>query len=195
MDKNTGQKIMNKALFLDRDGVVNVDKGFVHKTEDFQFADGIFSFCRYFSGAGYRVFIVTNQSGIARGYFTEEDFSRLNAWMLDEFEKNGVFITEVRYCPYHPEGVIERYKRESTDRKPNAGMILKIARKYGLDLNNSVLIGDRREDMAAAQAAGIGHYFALRGAYELPPETTAFDSLDSLLAYWRKYQDKGVMRL
>jgi D-glycero-D-manno-heptose 1,7-bisphosphate phosphatase len=183
---------MSQALFLDRDGVVNVDKGFVHRTENFRFTEGIFPFCRSFADEGYHIFIVTNQSGIARGYFTEEDFRGLNAWMLGEFRKNGVFITEVRYCPYHPEALIEKYRRESADRKPNAGMILKLARKYGLDLKDSVLVGDRGEDMAAARTAGVGHYFVLKGAYELPPEIPAFDSLDRLSAYWREYQNKGA---
>ena len=91
---------IRKALFLDRDGVINVDRGYVHKREDFEFCDGIFELCKFFIRKSFGIFIITNQSGIARQYYTEQDFQNLNNWMLNEFERNGVYISSVYHCPH-----------------------------------------------------------------------------------------------
>ncbi|MED0676150.1 HAD family hydrolase [Aneurinibacillus thermoaerophilus] len=145
----------NKALFLDRDGVINVEKNYVHKIEDFEFMDGIFETLRYFQEKGYLLIIITNQAGIGRGYYTEEQFHILNDWMLSEFEKEGIYITKVYYCPYHPEHGIGKYKRDSFDRKPNPGMILKSQKEFNIDLSKSILVGDKESDIQAGKRAGV----------------------------------------
>jgi len=144
------------ALFLDRDGVINVDRGYVHKKEDFEFIEGIFDLCKAAKKWGYLLFVITNQAGIARGYYSEEDFLELTNWMCAVFEEKGIKIDKVYYCPYHPEHGIGRYKVDSFYRKPGPGMILEAAREFGVDLAKSVLIGDKESDIQAGLAAGVG---------------------------------------
>lgn len=146
---------MNRALFLDRDGVINVEKNYVYKIEDFEFIDGIFELTKYFQDKGYLIVVITNQAGIGRGYYTEEDFHKLNDWMIEQFKKRSITITEVYYCPYHPTHGIGEYLKDSFERKPNPGMILKASEKYNIDLSESVLIGDKDSDIKAGEAAGI----------------------------------------
>jgi len=153
----------SRALFLDRDGVINHDSGYTSRAENFQFIDGIFDLCRAARRSGYLLIVVTNQAGIGRGYYSEQDFSTLTEWMRERFEAEGVPITDVFHCPYHPEHGIGRYKKDSFDRKPNPGMLLRAAEKHGLDLKRSVMIGDKDSDMQAASKAGVGvrcHYLA-----------------------------------
>ncbi len=151
----------NRALFLDRDGVINHDSGYTSDVESFLFIDGIFDVCRAARRLGYFLIVVTNQAGIARGYYSEQDFSILTKWMCEQFEAEGAPISDVFYCPYHPEHGVGEYKKDSFDRKPNPGMLLRAAEKYGLDLNCSIMIGDKDSDMQAANKAGVGircHY-------------------------------------
>lgn len=173
---------MNKAVFLDRDGVINADTGYVHKPEDFRFSDGIFAFCRAAREAGYLLVVVTNQAGIARGYYTEEDFRKLTDWMLARFSERGVEIAAVYACPCHPEHGTGAYKRDSFDRKPNPGMILKARDAFDIDLSQSVLIGDKNSDIEAGRGAGVGRLFFLRGKYAFDPagDVTACESLNDI---------------
>jgi len=150
------------ALFLDRDGVINVDHAYVHRVEDFQFIDGIFDLVRHARGANCRVFVVTNQAGIARGYYTEDDFHRLSAWMCERFDAERAPIDKVYYCPYHAEHGIGRYKVDSPLRKPQPGMILQAASEFGVDLARSVLVGDMDTDIQAGRAAGLAHSLLFR---------------------------------
>ena len=145
-----------RALFLDRDGVINHDSGYTSSTENFQFIEGIFDLCRAAKQLGYLIIVVTNQAGIGRGYYTEADFLKLTEWMCKQFEAEGAPLTEVFYCPYHPEHGVGEYKKDSFDRKPNPGMILRAAEKYNLDLALSIMIGDKDSDMQAASKAGVG---------------------------------------
>ena len=146
---------MNKALFLDRDGVINIDKQYVHKKEDFEFIDGVFETCRAFMKQGYLLIIVTNQSGIARGYYSEKDFSQLTDWMKVEFSKEGVVINKVYFCPHHV-----GFTHECDCRKPEPGMILKAQKDFNVDLSQSILVGDKMSDIEAGLAAGVGeNYF------------------------------------
>lgn len=145
----------NKALFLDRDGVINVDKHHVYKIEDCEFIDGIFDLCRKAKSQGYKIIVVTNQAGIAKGIYTEEDYFKFRDYVHAEFEKQGCPIDAEYYCPYHIEGQ-GKYRKDSEDRKPNPGMILKAAKDFNIDLSQSILIGDKESDIEAGTRAGVG---------------------------------------
>lgn len=145
-----------RALFLDRDGVINVDHGYVHRSEDFEFIEGIFDLCRYAHAQGWLLVVVTNQAGIARGMYTEETFHELTRWMLARFAAEGAPITAVYYCPTHPTAGEGDYRRESFRRKPNPGMLLEAAQDHGIDLASSVLVGDKGSDIEAGHSAGVG---------------------------------------
>jgi D-glycero-D-manno-heptose 1,7-bisphosphate phosphatase len=145
------------ALFLDRDGVINVDRGYVHRVEDFVFVPGIFDLARCaVQELGWRLIVATNQSGIGRGYFDEAAFQALTAWMCERFRAEGAPITRVYHCPYHPEAGIGAYRQDHPWRKPQPGMILQAAKDFALDLPHSALVGDKPDDMEAAAAAGVG---------------------------------------
>jgi D-glycero-D-manno-heptose 1,7-bisphosphate phosphatase len=147
---------MTRALFLDRDGVINEDTGYVHRPDQFVFRDGIFDLCRAAQARGFALVVVTNQAGIGRGHYTEADFHALTAWMLDRFAAEGVRFTGVEFCPDHPVHGIGPYRRDNPRRKPGPGMILDACRAHGLDPAASVMLGDRATDMQAALAAGVG---------------------------------------
>jgi D-glycero-D-manno-heptose 1,7-bisphosphate phosphatase len=146
----------HKALFLDRDGVINVDKGHVHRPEAFEFISGIFELCRAAQDQGYLLVVVTNQAGIARGYYSEDEFLELTRWMTDLFAEKNVYFTRLYYCPYHPVLGVGKYKYDSPDRKPNPGMLLRAQSELNLDLASSILIGDKASDIQAGAAAGVG---------------------------------------
>jgi D-glycero-D-manno-heptose 1,7-bisphosphate phosphatase len=152
-----------RALFLDRDGVINHDAGYTFSEENFRFVDGIFELCRAARRSGYLLVVVTNQAGIGRGYYSEQDFLALTEWMCDRFKVEGAPISDVFYCPFHPEHGVGYYKKDSFDRKPNPGMLLRAAEKHRLDMGRSIMIGDKESDMQAASLAGVGvrcHYLA-----------------------------------
>ncbi len=178
----------HRALFLDRDGVVNVEKNYVHRIDDFEFVPGIFELCRRAEALGLRLVVVTNQAGIARGYYTEADFERLTRWMVDAFGERGITIDRVYHCPYHPTAGIGAYRRDSFDRKPNPGMLLRARDELGLDLSRSAFVGDQDTDMEAGRRAGVGTLIRLVHAQapagEAPPADAHPDvhSVDSLLA-------------
>ena len=152
-----------RALFLDRDGVINQEVGYLHRAEDVRWVDGIFSLCRTAQELGYKLVVVTNQAGIARGYYTTEDFETLMQWMRAEFAREGVTLDAVYHCPYHPEHGIGAWKREHEDRKPSPGMLRRGARELGVELAESVMVGDRCSDVAAAHAAGLRQAFLVQG--------------------------------
>ena len=143
-----------KALFLDRDGIVNVDHGYVSKIEDFEFTKGIFDLVKLFSDAGYLIFIVTNQSGIGRGYYSEDDLSVLSDWVMEEFRKKELKIENIYHCPHSPE-------EKCSCRKPETGMIDEILKKYAIDLEHSWMIGDKQSDIDLARNARIGSSIAI----------------------------------
>lgn len=154
------QRLTRPALFLDRDGVCNTDHGWVGTQEKFEWVPGAKAAIRMAHIRGWHVFVVTNQAGVARGLYSEADVQSLHAWMQDELLRFGGLIDDVRYCPFHPEAVVPAYRRSSSWRKPEPGMILDLLRAWRLDPKRCVLIGDRLTDMAAAAAAGVtGHLF------------------------------------
>jgi D-glycero-D-manno-heptose 1,7-bisphosphate phosphatase len=154
------------ALFLDRDGVVNEEVGYLHRAEEVRFVEGIFSLCRTAVGLGYRLIVVTNQAGIARGYYTEADFHALMEFMRAELRAEGVELDAVYYSPFHPEHGVGEYRREHEDRKPGTGMLRKGAVEFGISLTESVMVGDRCSDVAAANAAGLRQAFLISGTEE-----------------------------
>ena len=141
---------MNKAVFLDRDGVINIDKAYVYKIEDFEFCQGVFEALKHFQNLGYLLIVVTNQSGIGRGYYREEDFQHLTQWMKQELQKCGVAIDAVYYCPHAPEAMCNC-------RKPKSGMFENAIKALDIDVNKSWMIGDKESDIQAAHNVKIPH--------------------------------------
>ena len=145
------------ALFLDRDGVINVDSGYVHRRDQFEFVPGIFALARFWTNELRRpIVVVTNQSGIGRGYFDESAYADLTRWMCERFAAERIAIARVYHCPFHPLHGIGEYRRDHPWRKPNPGMILQAASDLGLDLACSAIVGDKMSDVEAGAAAGIG---------------------------------------
>lgn len=157
---------MQKAVFLDRDGVVNVEKEYTYEIEDFEFMDSLFDSLKYLQKLGYKLFIITNQSGIARGYYTIEDYKKLTNWMLDKLSENGIVISQVEFCPHGPED-------NCSCRKPKTGMIDNILSKHEIDLENSWLIGDKSSDIKCAKNANIKNTVQVKSGHH-------FDEKDSL---------------
>ncbi|MGA1933762.1 D-glycero-beta-D-manno-heptose 1,7-bisphosphate 7-phosphatase [Arcobacter sp. YIC-464] len=147
-----------KTIFLDRDGVINIDKHYLHKIEDFEFTHNLFMTCKYLQSLGYQLIIITNQSGIGREYFTEKDFKKLSDWMINELKKNHINILDLFYCPHKPEDKCEC-------RKPKPGMIKQACKKYKIDLKSSWMIGDKISDMEAAYNAGINNRILISSEY------------------------------
>ncbi len=152
----------NAALFLDRDGVINIDHGYVYQPQNFEFVPDIFDLVRTARNLGYKIIVITIQAGIGRGYYTEAQFHTLTQWMRQRFEDQNASIDAVYFCPFHPEHGVGYYRQESEFRKPNPGMFFQAAREHGLDLDRCVLVGDKISDIEAAAAAGIPVRFLFR---------------------------------
>jgi D-glycero-D-manno-heptose 1,7-bisphosphate phosphatase len=174
--------MLRPAIFLDRDGVINREAGYVHTVDEFRFIEGVFDACRQMTKAGYRLIVITNQAGIARGYYTENDFHELTAWMLGEFRQQGIEIDGVYYCPHHPVHGVGDYGRDCDCRKPAPELILRAAREHSLDLGHSVLVGDKVTDIEAGRAAGVACCVLVLSGHPLSREDldkadTVFDDL------------------
>jgi D-glycero-D-manno-heptose 1,7-bisphosphate phosphatase len=151
------EKIMRPALFLDRDGIINIDRDYVYRIEDFEWQPGIFDLVRIACAAGMPTVIVTNQSGIGRGLYSERDFQVLTDHMRTRFAHEGAPIAAVYHCPFHPDAAIPELRAPDHPwRKPNPGMLFAARDELGLDLSASTLVGDRGSDMAAGRSAGVG---------------------------------------
>ena len=146
---------MQKCLFLDRDGVINIDKNYVYKIVDFEFYPDIFELCNYFLKKKYIIIIISNQAGIGRGYYNKEDFKFLMNWVCKQFESKNIKIHDIYYCPHHIESEILDYKKDCFFRKPNPGMIFKARDQHNIDLSKSILIGDQITDIKAGISSGI----------------------------------------
>jgi D-glycero-D-manno-heptose 1,7-bisphosphate phosphatase len=156
-----------KAVFLDRDGVINVDHGYVSRIADFSFAPGAIDGMRFFQNAGYRLIVITNQSGIARGFYTERDYEVLTTHMEAELARAGVHLDGVYHCPHLPDAAVDVYRKDCDCRKPGPGLILRAVQDHGLDPSQSVLVGDKDSDIAAGRAAGV------RTCYLVVPDPVA----------------------
>lgn len=150
------EAMTRRALFLDRDGVINEDFGYVHTPDRTEWVDGIFDLCNRAQALGMTIVVVTNQAGIARGYYTEPEFLAYTTWMVEQFRLRGIEIQAVYHCPHHPEMGKGALKIACDCRKPAPGMILRAAREHSLDLSRSALVGDKVSDIRAADAAGVG---------------------------------------
>lgn len=154
------KKNINKAIFLDRDGVINKEIGYLHKTKDFKFIDGVFEACNYFQEKGYLIIIITNQSGIGRGYYTEEDFHILNNWMNKHFRINGINITDIFFCPHAPDD-------DCNCRKPKPGLIQDALQKHSIGIERSWIVGDKESDITAGNLAGIENTIIVKTGHEI----------------------------
>ena len=154
-----------KTIFLDRDGVINKEVNYLHKIEDFQFIDGIFEACNHFLKLGYKIIIVTNQSGIARGYFKENDYHNLSRWMLKQFQKKSIDILDIFYCPHGPES-------NCNCRKPLPGMFFKAKDKHDINMKSSWLIGDKENDIIAGINSGILNTILVRSGHKVNEQST-----------------------
>ncbi len=157
----------NKALFLDRDGVINFDYGYVHRKEDFKFRPEIFNICKSALKKNFKIIIITNQSGIGQNLFSERDFKLLNEFMLSKFRDNEIKVTHIYFCPYHPTKGKGKYLGDSYLRKPNPGMFFEAAKDYSINLSKSIMIGDKKIDYEAAINANIKYFIdATRNNWE-----------------------------
>lgn len=149
-------RIRNKALFLDRDGVINIDHGYVVEVDDFEFIEGIFQLCQFYQSNGFKIIIITNQSGIARGFYNEIQFKKLMTWMCEKFSEKDIIISGIYYCPHHPTKGIFPFRKQCSCRKPLPGLILNAINDHDIDPKESIIIGDKISDIEAAMAAGVG---------------------------------------
>ena len=149
-----------KTIFLDRDGVINKEINYLHKVDDFEFLDGIFETCQYLISLNYKIIIITNQSGISRGYYNTNDFQIITNWMIAEFKKNNVDILDVFHCPHSPSSNCDC-------RKPKPGMFIAAKNKYLIDMTNSWIIGDKETDIEAAICAGIPNTVLVRSGHKI----------------------------
>ncbi len=170
-----------KAVFIDRDGVINREKEYLHRIEEFEFIEGVFAACRLFADHGYRIVIVTNQSGIGRGYYSEQQYARLTEWMVAQFSGQGIAIADVFYCPHHPEQGLGEYRVACDCRKPGPDMLLAAAEKHQIDLSRSLMIGDKEADIQAGRAAGVAKTVLVRSGHPIDEQASRADYvIDSL---------------
>jgi D-glycero-D-manno-heptose 1,7-bisphosphate phosphatase len=144
-----------RGLFLDRDGVINLDHGYVHKRDNFTFIDGIFDLVREACNQNFKVIVITNQAGIGRGYYSEREFHLLTDWMLSEFKDADAPIDKVYFSPFHPTAGVGIYLKDDVSRKPHPGMIFQAQKDLDINLGMSILVGDSESDIRAGVAAGI----------------------------------------
>jgi len=156
-----------RAAFIDRDGVINEDREYVYRVEDFHFLPGAIEALRQLQAAGYLLVVITNQSGIARGFYTEEQYRALDTYMRDSLSAMGVTLDAVQYCPHLADAQVARYRLDCNCRKPRAGMILEAVRQLDIDSSCSILVGDRRADIEAGRAGGVGQCFLVRSGRPL----------------------------
>lgn len=160
------------AIFFDRDGVLNKDVHYLYRKEDFKWIPGAIESLQYFNKLGYYVFVITNQSGVARGYYTEQDVQRLHQWMNQQLAMQQAHIDDFFYCPHHSVGTIPLYTKTCSCRKPHTGMIEQAQKKYAIDMKKSFLVGDKTSDMECAKNAGIlGIQFTGDNLYEMLRKT------------------------
>ena len=149
-----------KTIFLDRDGVINKEINYLHKIEDFEFIDGVFEACQYLQSLEYKIIVITNQSGISRGLYTNNDYQIITKWMVSQFMKNNISILDTFHCPHLPDS-------GCNCRKPKPGMLLNAKNKYDIDMNQSWMIGDKETDITAAISSGINNTILVKSGHKI----------------------------
>ena len=149
-----------KTIFLDRDGVINKETGYLHKIENFKFINGVFEACQHYEQLGYKIIIVTNQSGISRGHYSEDDFRNITDWMITQFNKNNIQILDTFHCPHLPDS-------GCNCRKPKPGMLLEAKKKYNINMLESWMIGDKETDITAAISSGINNTILIKSGHKI----------------------------
>ena len=165
-----------KVAFLDRDGVINKEIGYLHQISDFKYTKKCVDGLKKLSELGFHIVIITNQAGIAKGHFTETQYHQLTDWLIKDLKKKSVPILQVKFCPHHKEAIIEKYRRDCPYRKPGTGMIDQVVENYDVDVNSSILIGDKQSDINAGLAAGIGSCFLMKSK-QTPVNTSCYDNI------------------
>jgi D-glycero-D-manno-heptose 1,7-bisphosphate phosphatase len=163
---------LRRAAFIDRDGVINRELHHVHRVEDFHVLPGVVEGLRMLAASGYALVVVTNQGGIAKGLYTPEQYESLTAHMRQWFQGQGVEFDGVYHCPHHPGGTVAQWAVACTCRKPEPGMMLRAADDLGLDLERSVMVGDRVSDVEAARRAGVGRLVLVESGHDLPVDAS-----------------------
>ncbi len=148
------------AVFLDRDGVINHDFGYVYRQKDFKFKKGVIEGLKYLSEKDYLIFLVTNQAGIAKGFFKEKDFFKIQSYINKKLLRHNIVINDVQYSPYHPKGIVLKYRKKNNLRKPGNQMIKNILKKFIIDKKKSFMIGDKISDKKCADKSNIKFYYA-----------------------------------
>ena len=159
------KNIYKPCVFLDRDGIINKDFGYVYQKKNFSWNKKIFKTIKLINDSNYRVIIISNQAGIGKGYYKEKDLNKLNYWMLNEFIKRGSFIDDIYYCPYHPDAKIKKYKKKTNLRKPGNGMILKALKDWEIIKSRSFLVGDQDTDILCGKKSGIKSYLVKKDIF------------------------------
>ncbi|MDB4099107.1 D-glycero-beta-D-manno-heptose 1,7-bisphosphate 7-phosphatase [Candidatus Thioglobus sp.] len=155
-----------KTIFLDRDGVINKEKNYLYKIKDFEFIDGIFDACLYLQNLNYKIIIITNQSGIGRKFYSESDYQKITNWMLLQFEIKNINILDIMHCPHLPSDIC-------TCRKPMPGMFISSMNKHNIDMEKSWMVGDKEEDILAANAANINRTILVRSGHKINEDSSS----------------------
>ena len=174
----------NKAVFLDRDGTINIEKGYLHKIEDFVLLPGAAEAVSEMNRLGYKVIVITNQSGIARGFYTEDDMQTLHSHMKDVLASKNAAVDAIYFCPHHPEAQVSRYRKDCGCRKPKAGLFIKAAEDFDIDFERSWAVGDRIRDILPAKQLGMKSALVLTGhkkAEEICQAPAVFDDLSAFV--------------
>ncbi|MDE1474595.1 HAD family hydrolase [Xenorhabdus bovienii] len=160
-----------KVAFLDRDGVINKEVNYLHKIEDFEYTSRCITGLKKIRDLGYKIIIITNQSGIARDYYSEKEYQLLTDWYRNDLKEKGIDILDIFHCPHHPDGIVPELSKECYCRKPSPGMIEQARKKYSIDIKSSILVGDKNSDIHAGEHAGIPRCFLVKTGHPTPEPT------------------------
>jgi D-glycero-D-manno-heptose 1,7-bisphosphate phosphatase len=175
---------MSKAIFLDRDGTINIERNYLYKSEDFVLIKGTIEAIRIFRTLGYKIIVITNQAGVARGYYSESDVEKLHNYIDDELKKEGTSVDAYYYCPHHLEGIVTKYAVECECRKPKTGMIEKAATDFNINLADSIIVGDKEIDVQTGKKAGIKYSILVRSGHPVDESSTLADEVhDDLISF------------
>jgi D-glycero-D-manno-heptose 1,7-bisphosphate phosphatase len=167
----------DRVVFLDRDGTINKEVDYLYKIEDFEFIPNAPEAIKIFHELGYKVIVITNQAGVARGYYKETDIEILHKYIDKLLEKGGTYINAYYYCPHHPDGTVKEYSYQCNCRKPETGMIDQAIRDYDVDLGRSILIGDKEIDIKTGKNSGIGKSYLVKSGHDIEEDTTQADNI------------------